>query len=279
MIKVAALIILYHFDANNVDYVEKYNKQVDKVYCYDNSESSDPALVLRLQQLPNLEYAADHENRGLPYAINRIAQKAIAEDFQWLITFDQDSEPMPDMIPNMIQFAQHYKKIDETGIIAPLIQDGKTEFGIPAAPYSFYDKVYQSGAMHNLHILEKIQGYDEKLFIDQVDYEYCIRLILNGYKIIKLNNAILQHNRDDNAAKLEYRKGKRYYRNKYSAIRCYYIVRNNLYCGKKYKELNRPYWADTRRNIEVIMKTACMESLKGKKMKAIICGWLDYLLN
>lgn len=279
MIKVAALTILYHFDVNTVDYISKYAQQVDKMYCFDNSEISDLDLVQRLQQIKNLEYTTEHQNKGLPYAINQTARKAIAEGYQWLITFDQDSEPMPEMIPNMVQFAMTYPKIDEVGIIAPLIQDGKLEFGIPASPYSFCDKVYQSGAMHNLKALSDVYGYDEKLFIDQVDYEYCIRLIQNRYKVIKLNNAVLQHNREDSSARVEYRKGKRYVINKYLPIRYYYIMRNNLYCGRKYRRNNKPYYAETRRNIEMIRKTVHFEENKSRKRLAMIYGWLDFKLD
>ena len=35
------------------------------------------------------------------------------------------------------------------------------------------------------------------MFIDEVDFEYCARCIVNGYKIVKVNNAVLMHNMQD----------------------------------------------------------------------------------
>ena len=126
--------------------------------------------------------------------------------------------------------------------------------------------------MHNLEILHKLDGYDENLFIDQVDFEYCIRLIKNQYKIVKLNKAILIHNIEDKESEVKYINGKRYLLNKYPPIRYYYIIRNNLYCGKKYRDVFRPYYAETRRNMEVIRKTVWYDKDKLIRIKTIICA-------
>lgn len=277
--KIAAMVILYHYTEQNIQAIESYVGQVEKVYCFDNSEIEQIDLKCKLLRNTNVEYLTCHQNIGLSVAINKVAQRAISEGFQWLITFDQDSRASKNMIVVMRDFLAKHKQIDKIGIIAPVIDDGKTKFGIQVSEYSYYDRVIQSGAMHNLEILKKVKGYDEKLFIDQVDFEYCIRLLQEGYKIIKLNRAILIHNFEDKEAKVQYIKGKRYTLNKYSPIRYYYIVRNNLFCGKKYKRVFRPYYAETKRNIEILCKTLRYEEEKRNKRKAIVVAYIDYYLG
>ncbi|MDD3138673.1 MAG: glycosyltransferase family 2 protein [Lachnospiraceae bacterium] len=277
--KVAALVILYHYTLDNINDIRTYACQVEKVYCFDNTENIDKILKEKLEQIENVEYYSQSENIGLTIAINRIAKIAIKEGYNWLFTFDQDSRASENMVQKMVHFIDEYEEAENVGIIAPVVSDGKVEFGIPVSRYSFYDRVIQSGAMHNLNVLQDIGGYDEKLFIDQVDLEYCIRLIQNGYKIIRLSDAVLLHNSEDENTYVRYVNGKKLTINKYSPIRYYYIIRNNLYCGKIYKNVFRPYYAETKRNIEMRWKTIPYEKQKIKKIKAIMCGYLDFLLS
>lgn len=277
--QVAALVILYHYSQINIEFISSYADQVGRVYCFDNSENENPELERELLKIENLTYISYHQNMGLPKAINIVSHKAMEEGYKWLTTFDQDSQVDKMMIPTMRDFISNFDKIEDVGIVAPVIEDGKTQFGIPVSEFSYYDRVIQSGAMHNLEILHKLDGYDENLFIDQVDFEYCIRLIKNQYKIVKLNKAILIHNIEDKESEVKYINGKRYLLNKYPPIRYYYIIRNNLYCGKKYRDVFRPYYAETRRNMEVIRKTVWYDKDKLIRIKAIICAYIDYACN
>ncbi|TEB40741.1 glycosyltransferase family 2 protein, partial [Flavobacterium circumlabens] len=57
--------------------------------------------------------------------------------------------------------------------------------------------VMTSGNIVNLKIHEKIGGFEEKLFIDYVDIEYCLKLKKEGYSIANLPNVLLQHELGD----------------------------------------------------------------------------------
>lgn len=107
-----------------------------------------------------------------------------------------------------------------------------------------------SASCTNIEIWDKLGGFDEFLFIDFVDNEYCKRLVLNGYKILRCNNIIIDQEfgkiqlkspywvkfytrlssilNNKNVAKLSYKK-------EVSPLRVYYVHRNLLYLNKKYK--------------------------------------------
>lgn len=278
-LKVAALVILYNPNNDNIEAINSYASEVGKLYVFDNSRITDNNIIERLMGLGNVEYITENKNLGLPVPINMVADKAKKEGYNWLITFDHDSRAASGMIKAMCEFTERFEKIHEIGIISPLISDGKLQFAKPASEFSYYDRVIQSGAMHNLDIMEKIGGYDEKLFIDQVDFEYCMRVLKNGYKIVRLNEAVLIHNVKDEKAKVEYIGGRKITKNKYSPIRYYYITRNNLYCGRKYKKFFPPYYAETKRNIEVLKETLPYEEDKKSRRKAILWGYLDFFFG
>lgn len=277
-IKIASLTIIYNASSSITQNISSYAKSVDKVFIYDNSEKTNDVYLKELKNIPNIEYIKSNDNEGLSIPINKIAAKALQEGFQWLITFDQDSFAYEDMLSKMKTFAKNYKKND-LGIIAPTIKNELLSFAINGSTYTYFDKVFQSGAMHNLEIFAKINGYNEELFIDQVDYEFCIRLREYGYKIIKLNNAILLHNTDDTNIQLKYINGKKFYINKYSPYRYYYIIRNNLYCIKKYKKKEPIYALECKRNIINMKELVKIDTEPFRKKKAIFRGYIDFYLH
>jgi rhamnosyltransferase len=104
------------------------------------------------------------------------------------------------------------------------------------------DKMITSGMLLNLLLVEAIGWFDEQLFIDLVDYDYCIRAQQKGYFIIQFSNIHLYHE-----------VGKEVYRSSiktlflvkkkkdlHSPLRCYYMYRNMLYLEEKYKSVQIP---------------------------------------
>ena len=74
----------------------------------------------------------------------------------------------------------------------------------------------------------------EDYFIDQVDNEYCLRLKVNGYKIVILNGIDMEHK----IGKIELRKifGREICIYHQSPMRYYYRTRNLLFMIKDYKD-------------------------------------------
>jgi rhamnosyltransferase len=50
-----------------------------------------------------------------------------------------------------------------------------------------------SGNLIHLTAHKIIGGFNEKLFIDYIDHEYCPRLHINGFSVIRANKAMLFH--------------------------------------------------------------------------------------
>lgn len=271
---IAALVIVYNYDASIVENILSYSGQVKKVFIVDNSDAAHANRSI-FNKIENTEYWSAGENIGISMAINLTAKKAIEEGFNWLITFDQDSVAEEAMIDKMKAFILRYEKQD-IGILAPVIKSSFIRFKKLKTEFSYFDSVIQSGALHNLVAFEEVQGYDEKLFIDQVDIEYCIRLRTYGYKIIKLNDTVLVHNVNDEKVKLLYIDGRKYFVDKYSPMRYYYIIRNNLYCKHKYRKKDKVYALECKNAIIVLKETLRYDNNKKEKRKAVRRAYTDY---
>lgn len=248
-----ALFILYYPDSNFIDNINKIINEFKKIYIYDNSEINDQAFISQLETYPSIQYMSFCENKGLGHPINYVSQLAIDEGFSWIMTFDQDSIPVDNMIEIMRNYVSFITEFNsDVAIFAPrtcfpneVIEDSRL---MPAI--NFLHTTIQSGSLLNLTVLSSLGGYNEDLFIDEVDHEYCIRCLLSGYKIIRINSAKLLHQTNDLSNEYIIVDRRKFILNKYGADRYYYHYRNCLYGVMKYFWADRLYAAYCQRALE-----------------------------
>lgn len=256
-VKIAAVVILYNPNNDIIKNIRSYAGELDKLYIHDNSMKRNLDIEHQICELPNTEYDFAGENQGLCIPFNRYYKKAIEEGMDWFITFDQDSIAGKDMINKMKAFAGSELCDKKIGIIAPTVDDSNQGNIQKDNVYTYVDRVIQSGAMHRLDMMQKVGDYDENLFIDEVDFEYCARCRSKGYSIIKLNQAVLMHDCQDVDIERKFVEGKMVYINKYSPLRYYYRYRNALYCYEKYHETDVIYGLEcdnTLKKVELALK-------------------------
>ena len=137
--------------------------------------------------------------------------------------------------------------------------------------------VMTSGNILNLDIWKKIGGFKDWFFIDGIDIEYCMNLHKNGYKILRDNDLIIDHNLGD----LFYKKlpGRLYLCTNHAAIRRYYIMRNYHYIYDMYKndknELGYLYTLIAQRH-NIVGVILFEKKDKFKKVRNYIRGYKDY---
>jgi rhamnosyltransferase len=229
----AGVIILHNPSTEVFDNILSYIDQLSKLYVIDNSDTKDQILFDRIKQLsPKCEIVINTGNCGIATALNQAVEFAIRDGFEWLLTMDQDSSFEND---SYFDAFQHYEGKNSIALFSPEICENeniendqeKVEF------ITLNDIAYTSGSIINLKICKEIGKFNEKLFIDAVDTDYCLRLLKNKYQLIKIKGATLNH-------KLGYLEmvrlpfNKRKYLSFHSPIRHYYIIRNHTYILFKY---------------------------------------------
>jgi len=233
--KIAATVILYHPTDEVVENIKTYYDHVEKIYVFDNTESPSPVKE-KLAAFPKIEFYQDLKNEGISKRLNQGCTKAIADGFDWALTMDQDTTFSAENIQYYFNCIDHYSKKDQVAMFGT--KYGRNdEPSFPECKAKETDALITSGSMLNLKLFSIIGDFDENLFIDSVDHEYCVRAATKGYQIIEMENIYLKHHigqevyRSSIKTLFLIKKKKELH----SPLRCYYMYRNMLYLEDKYK--------------------------------------------
>lgn len=206
--------------------------QVNEVFIVDNGSSNKAFISDLLRKYSNATVQFNDENLGIAQALNQLCGQAYKEGYLWIVTMDQDSVCDTEMIEKLSSM----KKADK-GIIAPRVEfrdDGmliETTHNKNSVVEGI-DACITSGSMTNLEAWRTAGGFDEWLFIDHVDNEFCAHIKKHGYKIIRVNEALLYQRAGDMKHIMLF--GKPIMLPYYSNFRNYYICRNTVYFIRKY---------------------------------------------
>ena len=263
----AGIVILYNPDDEVLDNIATYIEELDWLYVFDNTEAPDPGIVGKIKEFPHVQYISFGENKGISYALN-IALKS-ATDYRFLLTMDQDSRFYEGMLSQYKKFLENNYSKDNTVAMFSVHYDGLPE-SRNADDVETVDRAITSGSVLNVEIANRIGGFDENLFIDEVDNEFCYRARLNGYKILQLNKIKLQHHLGNPIPIKLF--GRNYAALNHGAVRKYYISRNNIYIMKKYPKVRLYCMTEL---IKLFIKTLWTEPDKWKRTQYMIKGIRD----
>jgi len=234
MVKIAGVVILYHPDHSIISNIASYSSFIEKLYVVDNTEQNDQALIQQITSLyPHIHYIHDGANQGIALRLNQVARLAIGEGFHFLLTMDQDSAFEKEAISHYMECLSTFNKKETVAMFG--VEYVEKPVGTNACTALEIEKLITSGSVVNLDLFEQTGGFDEALFIDEVDLEYCYRAITKGSKIIQFKNIFLQHSLGKVSFHRSFKSLKPTPRMLHSPIRVYYMVRNYLYVNKKYK--------------------------------------------
>lgn len=269
--KLAAVLILYN-PQPHVDYIKNnlniYLDYFSKIYLVDNSP--EPTNLFN-DVSERIEYIFNNNKGGIAGAQNIGCSRAIADDFEWCMTLDQDSlfqsEELVEYIrlckehisEENVSFSLNFIQAEESNlslakyiryrVLSPIKRKLLNLNNLPKAgsinppdkskikdAVSYPLSVIASGNVINLNVWSQIGGFDEVLFIDEVDNDFCFRLIRKGYRIVRFNKVFMYHMIGDNTFCL-IRKKLSYH----NSFRLYYIFRNHFVIMKRYPEYYDKY--------------------------------------
>ena len=265
---ICGVTVLYNPTEEIFENINSYLKELDKLYIVDNSEEKNEKLKNKIIEFSSkIKYIKLNGNEGIAKALNIAKNKAIKEDYDWLLTMDQDSKFENEDFSKMLDLVKkNFKK--NIAIFSPFHKTIGSNYENKKIIEK--DTVMTSGNLLNLKIAKKIGDFEEKFFIDEVDHDYCYRIRKANYKIIVLNEVILNHGLGN------IKKYKIFLVTNHNYIRRYYITRNRLYMIKKYSFLKKIYIKNI---IKDLIKIVLVEKDKIKKLKMIYLGIKDFKNN
>lgn len=250
--------------------ISAISQQLNCVVLVDNA-SSNIAEIKKMVADVGAEVICNGRNEGIAKALNQLMEYGKSHGFSRMLSLDQDSVCPLDYCRKMFIAIE---KIPNAGIVAPTIID-KTVGVVGHNPIHKYQAVrtcITSGAFVKMNVWEEVGKYDEAMFIDSVDFEFCYRVRKRGYQVIQVKDVELSH-------KLGECEMRRFFFwkvrvNHHSAFRKYYIAHNNIYYPLKHRlwlHLVRANW----RNLWMLLQIYLYEDDKRNKALRLLNGWKD----
>lgn len=231
--KIVAGIVTYNPQIDRLEQnIEAVIPQVEEVIIVDNG-SQNSLKIKDLCKEIGVHFIKNSENYGIATALNQIFNyysSANEMEKVWILTLDQDSVVYSDIIDEYKKCMCSKKTVSITCLREDrgyLVEDSATdEFVQPV------NKCITSGNMVCVDAWKTVGGFNDKLFIDMVDSEFCYRLRMAGFQILRVNKVKIIHELG-NAFQVTFMGKNRTILN-HSAFRKYYIFRNTTYLLKKY---------------------------------------------
>lgn len=269
--KLAGVVILYHPDENIVENINSYITDIDFLYIVDNSDDITKKIKINLGLLNSKRYKYINlkKNMGIAYPLNFVL--SLVNEFDFLLTMDQDSKFPPSMLE---KYKQEIRAFNDYNIAMYTLNYNPNKINKCSCKFSEIEKTITSGAIVSVKVAKKIGGFNEDLFIDEVDHEFCFRARKNGYKIIKFNNIYLLHHLGNPITKKIL--GHHFGSTNHSPIRKYYITRNKIYVMKKYPKVWREYVVFF---VKTFIAMMLLENHRITKLWYIFRGIKDGLVN
>lgn len=234
-----------------------------------HSQGENATLSKREHSTLNAKLIENAANLGIATALNQLCRQAYEQGCQWLLTLDQDSVPDPS---TMHEFAR-YTHLADVAIICPRIEDRNMgrQYARSSQGTEYVTRCITSGNLVRLEAWQHVGGYSDELFIDGVDFDFCLKLHEHGWRILRTNSVALLHE-IGRGRQIPLPGGRQLSILNHSPQRLYYIVRNYLYIGRQHHQQCHWTWEVLKR----MAITLCFEHDKGKKLRAMLQGISDY---
>ena len=247
-------------------------EEAARLLIVDNASENVILIEALLQEFPTAELIRNATNKGIARALNQAMKWASVQHFSWALLLDQDSVVSKGMVGAL---SSHIAAAP--GIVCPAIEDRSApdssakEF-IPTE----VDYCITSGSLCSVSAWEQVGGYDEAIFIDFVDFDFCLRLRESHYRIIREPRTILLHE----IGKITRHGGVTAYH--HSAFRSYYMARDMIYYAQKHRRSARALMVNRRGLAEtyvVLIRKAVIVALfeedRPRRVGAIFRGMIS----
>ncbi len=270
--RLGAVVVLFHPEdvlANILTYADS----VEWLVLVDNSPSPMDSVALeRLGPLVLFEYVHRPENVGVAAALNLGAASVVKHGCTHLLTMDQDSR-FPE--GEFVRFRQASETVivARIGMTAPL-HSGEVGRRVRSGVPRRIDMTMTSGCILSMDAYRDCGAFDENLFIDHVDHEYCLRMNARRWEVLEIPGIVLEH-RLGAMKQVEWLRFAWMEIVSHAPIRDYYVVRNGLFVMRKYRRCGGV--GHVRRCVrDVVVKALFLETERRRRLKWILRAVSDY---
>lgn len=278
----AGSVILYNPDYDVPDNVASYLNAVDRLYVVDNQNGKAVAERIVALAPEKVTVISNPENEGIAKPLNTVL-RLCREKYDLLMTMDQDSRFLPG---HMFSYRTGFDAMDWNSVfgVGPTAVPKSAQYhvvkdvGADKTWGGHWDAVFCMMTSGNVIDVSKallLGGFDESLFIDEVDHDMCYKADKAGFKLFTTPDILLAHQIGNPLAKRFL--WRTIHAMNHPPVRKYYIARNRLLVWRKYHSMNEAFFF--RHYIYAsaldIFKILYMESDKARKIRALFRGFAD----
>ena len=230
--KVLAIIVLYNPDIDRLNQnIKAVSSQVDEVVLVDNGSGNIDEVKNNIKN--SVTFIYNDKNVGIARALNEGFEYAIKNEYDWVLTLDQDSVTEK----HLVEIYKKYLHLPDIGMLTCNFVDRNANVFLEEKQEDEYYTVSRcitSASFCSVEAYKKSGGFDDHMFIDCVDYDYSAKMYKNNYKIYRINYDGLLH--EIGHTKVYHFFGLKSISTNHSDFRQYYMARNNIILAKKYPE-------------------------------------------
>lgn len=289
---VPAVIVAHFPDPGLLARARAVRAQFEPAIIHDNSTNADARnRVTALAEKAGCEYATTAANLGIAGALNRHFAALEQRGLPWCAAFDQDSLPDPGVADHLLACARPDADSRPPAVVGANWYDlerpdhrSRHLQPHPRCPWLYrrvaadgdldVTCVITSGSLFHLPAWRALGGFDESLFLDLVDSDYCLRARAAGYAVRVAANARLQHRR---GAKRPVRLlGRTWWPAFMPSPRLRYLFRNRILLFRRHGR-RAPHWVayECAYGAKILAEILFLEDRKPAKLGACLRGTWD----
>ena len=249
--------------------LQSVTAQAEKVFVVDNHSENLSEVKKLVMSFPNVALLENEQNNGIAKALNQMCELAEKEGYEWILTLDQDS-----LIPrDLLKIFQNYLSEEKIGIICPAVYyEGWGKKAESGPPTEYVSACMTSASLTKIQAWKEVGGFREEYFIDYVDNEFCMKLRLHQYKVLRINGCQMHHQLGDAGIKKIFGLKLHYTTN--NPLRLYYMARNNYAFIREYAK-SLPLLKEYLKLVYVLSLELLFSKQKRKAIRFIRYGLRD----
>lgn len=243
--------------------------QVDEVLVVDNASKN----INNVRSIDDIRIIPNTKNFGIAKALNQIMNYADQNGFDWVLTLDQDSISDGTLVTSFVDTINGHPE-EKIGALSPkIIYKGNEQLTRNDLAEGKIDWCITSGMFTSVKAWAESDKYEEDMFIDFVDMDFCFDIRKHGYEIYYVPTASILHELG-NMKSITIGKYSLWIE-KHNYKRKYYQIRNLIYVYHKYR------MSRSKLKFEIaveFLKVVVFEDDKARKISSMRKGKKDGLI-
>jgi len=235
--RIIAVVPTFHPDDGVLGRLRALADQVHGVIVVDDGSGAGADQVLERAAAMGIAVRRLDRNSGIAAALNEGVRAALDDRADYVVNLDQDTDLPADYVSTALDVFERGNPVTRVGIVCVDAVNGAPALPTWISPEGFglVPEAIQTGFVISRDCLETVGLFDERLVIDCVDTEYCLRTRDTGFRIAVATGTDIRHSIGRRAElrpfgiPMRHRRTGRIATYQYhSPFRRYYIARNNI---------------------------------------------------